>query len=191
MRRPLVLAITALISLAAVPLAVPASAAVPMTTLTMSVTGCEGCTITPSQYRKGMKEAWSGTAAKVSNGVATLTVPTSRTAGMYFAIEATWKVEIAAQPLITMQYKAMPVGGTITRAQAMASRRGSACWAGTTESTAALDVIVKRVLMPAFPPGDHKTSVPLAWVTPTTKSPGGFNSAYKGVLATQDVWVCP
>jgi len=179
------------ILLAAVPLAVPASAVVPMTTVSMSVTGCEGCTITPSQYRKGMKEAWSGTAAKVTNGVAMLTVPTSRTAGMYFAIEAAWKVEINAQPLITMQYKGKPVGGTITREQAIASKRGSACWAGTAASTTALTVIVRRVMMPAFPNGNRRTSVPLAWVTPTPRAPGGFSSAYRGVLATQDVWVCP
>jgi hypothetical protein len=190
MRRSLAAAIAAVMVLPIVP-AVSASAAEPMTTLTMTVRGCEGCTITPSTFRRSATGDWTGTRVKVVNGVATLVVPTSQTPGMAFAIDAPWRVEINAQPYITMQYKGATPGGTVTRAQAIAAKKGTACWAGTSDPTAALTVRVSRVLMPAFPDGDHKTRVPLAWVTPTSSSPGGYSPAYQGVIASQDVWVCP
>ncbi len=172
--------------------AAPATAAPAATTLTMSVSGCEGCTITPSQYRTGMKTPWSGAGVKVIDGVATLVVPTANTNGMTFAIDATWKVEINAQPLIVFQYKGAPVGGVVTKADATSYKRASACWSGTSAPTADIAVTVRRVWMPAFPPKHgRRTQVPLAWVTPTPKAPGGFEQAYKGVLATQDVGVCP
>ena len=191
MRRLLVLVSGLALATGFVP-AAAVSAAPAQTTIAMNVTGCNGCTITPSQYRKGMKTPFSGKAAKVANGVATLVVPTANTNGMYFSIEAPWKVEINAQPLITVQYKGYAAGSTVTRAQAMASKSASACWAGTTDATASIDVTVKRVLMPAFPPNaHHKTSVPLAYFAPTAVAPGGFSKPYKGVLATQDVWTCP
>lgn len=188
-------AVTVLLAVSVVavlaPMAPVASAAEPMTTLTMTVRGCEGCRITPSTFLSSASGGWTGKRVTVVNGVATFVVPTSQTPGMAFAIDAPWRVEINAQPFITMQYKGAVPGGTLTRAQAMAAKQGTACWAGTSDPTASLTVRVSRVLMAAFPHGNHKTRVPLAWATPTTGSPGGYSPAYSGVIASQDVWVCP
>lgn len=177
----------------AVPIAAPASAAESMTTITMSVSGCEGCTIIPTTTPAGSSDIYNGPKAKVMNGVATMTVPTSQTAGMYFGIKASWKSQVNAQPLIVFQYKGAQVGGSPTKAQAMAYTRASACWAGTTDAAVDIQVVVRRVWMPAFDPGStgtKRTQVPIAWVLPTQNGLAPFWPTVKGVLAVQDSVGC-
>jgi hypothetical protein len=165
------------------------------TTITLNVTGCEGCVISASQFRKKDADSPSGGVysskdVTVTNGVAVLQVPTARTSGMYFLIQTPRPARIDAQPLITTQVRGFRAGTTLTRAQQIAGARASACWAGTSQPAVTLGVTVNRVLMPSFPNAKKKTSVPLARFSPTLKAPGGFGPAYKGVLATQDVWPC-
>ena len=56
--------------------------------------------------------------------------------------------------------------------------------------TATIDVVVKRIIMRSFPNEKRKVSVPLAFFQPSVKAYGGFNKPFKGLLATQDVWLC-
>lgn len=188
---PLVL-VSALVVIAALPFASPAVAATQMTTITMSVTGCEGCVIVPATTPAGATDIYNGPRTKVRNGVATIVVPTAQTAGMYFGIEPSWKSMINAQPLIVFQYKGAAGGGTVTRAEAMSYKKASACWAGTTNSSTSLEVVVRRVWMPAFNPGKpaSRTQVPLAWVVPTQKALAPFWPSVKGVLAVQNTVDC-
>lgn len=160
------------------------------TTITFNVTGCEGCTIQAMQYSKQQTKTYQSDPTKVKNGVATIGVPTARTKGMYFSIVTPKVPRINALPLITVQYKGAAPGTTVTKAKAKASKSASACWAGTTAGTATLSVTVKRVVMESFPDASKKTSVPLAYFQPSVKAYGGFNEPFKGVVATQDVWVC-
>lgn len=165
------------------------------TTITLNVTGCEGCVISASQFRSTAATSptggvYSSADVTVTNGVAVLTVPTARTAGMYFLIQTPRPARIDAQPLITTQVRGHRAGSSLTRAQQIAGTRASACWAGTTASAVTFAITVNRVLMPSFPNGTKRTPVPLARFTPTLKAPGGFGPAYHGVLATQDVWPC-
>lgn len=160
------------------------------TTISLAVTGCEGCTITANQFDRSTTKTFGTKPATVTDGVATLTVPTAKTRGMYFSINTPKPARIDALPLITTQVKGYPAGTTLTRAQQRAGKRASACWAGTTADAVTIAVTVNRVLMPGFPNAKKKVSVPLARFSPTVKALGGFNTAYKGVLATQDVWTC-
>lgn len=171
--------------------ATPATAADPTTTITFRVTGCEGCVL------RGANTPMTGAVynapkARVQGGVATVTVPTSQTRGMYFAVEAPWKVLINAQPLLVFQYQGQPAGGRTTRPQAIASKRASACWSGTTAASAELRVVVHRVRMPAFDPGGSAktTQVPMAYVVPTQDALTPFWPLVKGVLATQNSVAC-
>ncbi|MDP1877298.1 MAG: hypothetical protein Q8M17_07070 [Actinomycetota bacterium] len=188
MRRVLSTAAVALATLAVLPAGAP-SAAEPMTTITMTVSGCEGCTITPVQAITGATAVYTGSPVKVTGGQAAFVVPTSNTAGMSFNLEATWPVDINAIPVIVTQYKGIPAGQAVTRTQALAARRATACWAGTASSAVSLQVKVGRVKMPGFPSG--RTTVPLAWFVPTAATTGGFSRAYKGTIAQQDAWYCP
>lgn len=189
MKRMLVTA--AMSVLAAAVVATPALAgdqASGTTTITMQVTGCDGCSITPTQglrLSKNDATTWVGTPATVSGGRAVMVVPTRRTAGMSFTIDLPKPVQIGAMPVITTQYKGVAPGSVVTRAQARAATDASACWSGTSSSEATLDVRVSRVVMKKFP-GPGLVRVPLAWVVPTLDAPGGFDEAFKGVLGTQE-----
>jgi hypothetical protein len=181
---------TAILSTGAL-VAPPAQAADPTTTITFRVTGCEGCVLwgatTPDSGA-----TYQAPKARVRGGVATVTVPSAQTRGMYFAVDAPWKVLINAQPLLVFQYQGQAVGGRTTRPQAIAAKRASACWAGSTASAVELRVVVHRVRMPAFDPdGSAKTTqVPMAYVVPTQEALTPFWPLEKGVLATQDSVEC-
>jgi hypothetical protein len=166
-----------------------ASAVEASTVITMRVTGCEGCTITPVQAISGQADIWTGTPTKVRGGQAQLTVPTSRTAGMSFNLDATWPVDINAMPVIVTQYQGFAPGQRVSVAQAKAAKRATACWAGTSQPSVTLSVRVGRVMMAGFPAGRAK--VPLAYLVPTAETTGGFSDTVKGVLAQQEAWWCP
>lgn len=158
------------------------------TTITMRVTGCDGCIITPTQglrLSKNDATTWIGTPVTVRGGRAVMVVPTRRTAGMSFTIDLAKPVQIGAMPVITTQYTGAAPGSVVTPAQARAATDASACWSGTSSSVVRLDVRVGRVVMDRFP-GPGRVRVPLAWVVPTLDAPGGFDEAFKGVLGTQE-----
>jgi len=191
MKRGLVLGVTALLGLSFVTVAPPVSAATQQTTITLSVTGCEGCTIRPGTLQSDTATPYNGPVTKVKNGVATFTVPTAMTVGMTFALDATWKPAINAEPLIAFQYKGLKPGSVPTKALAKVSKFASPCWSGTSQTSVTLDVVVKKVWMKAFPPSSGKrTQAPVAWVTPTQDAPKPFINTFKGVLAAQDAIVC-
>jgi len=160
------------------------------TTITFAVTGCEGCTLTASQFDRSTKRVFGSKGAVVADSRAVLVVPTARTRGMYFAILTPRPARIDAQPLVTTQVAGHAPGSVVTKGQQKAGRRASACWAGTSEPAVTLSVVVDRVLMPAFPDSSRAASVPLARFVPTVAALGGFQRAFRGVLATQDVWLC-
>lgn len=165
------------------------SAAEPMTTITMNVSGCDGCTIFPSQQLKSQDEPWNGTKGRVKAGQVVLVVPTSRTNGMVFAIQATpMGAAINAEPLIVMSYKAVAPGTSLTKAQAMTYRRASPCWVGTTASAFVMDVTVKPISVAAFPSG--RTKAPLAWANPMQPATAPYWPTVKGMLATQNTVPC-
>ena len=193
-RRPLTVATLALTVLTAgMTLSPPASAA-ESTTITFRVTGCEGCVLQAATTPAGSDDIYNGPKAKVRNGVATMTVPTEQTAGMYFSVNASWKVEINAQPLLVFQYEGAEQGDRVTKAEGRAATRASACWAGTTSDTATIRVTVRRVWQEAFDPGGPndggRTQVPMAWVVPTRTALPPFWKTVDGVLATQDSVPC-
>ncbi len=166
-----------------------ASAAEPTTTISMRVSGCEGCTITPVQAVNGQNDIWTGTAVTVKGGRAEFSVPTSRTAGMSFNLDASWQVDINAIPVIVTQYQGFQAGQRVSTAQAKSAKQATACWAGTQQSSVSLTVKVGRVMTAGFPSGRAK--VPLAYFVPTLETTGGFSSTVKGTIAQQEAWWCP
>ena len=118
------------------------------------------------------------------------TVPVASTQGMSFNITAPWKVDIDAEPVIVTQYQGRAEGSLVTKGQAMASAKATACWSGTTAASVTLRVSVRRVTLPGMMKGST-VKVPLAWMRPTVGTTGGFDKAQKGVIAQQEAWYCP
>jgi hypothetical protein len=174
-------------------IAAPPVMAEDMTTLTLKVTGCDGCTIsawTPTLSSEGGPTV----KAKVKDGIATLQIPTAQTTGTSFQLDPVQDPLMNAVTLIVFQYKGAQPGARITKAQAKTYRRGSACWTGTSEATAELRVRVRRVWGPAFDPlvtNPPKRSLqPLAWVVPTQQSAAPYWPLFKGALQTQNNPIC-
>ena len=186
--------VASLLTVASIAVTAPPASADGMTTITMKVTGCDGCSITPVQaLNAGSAQAtiWTGTTVKVKGGRAVFTVPTAKTAGMSFNLDARWPVAINAMPVIVTQYKGAQPGQRVTKRQAKAFASATGCWAGTTSTDVTLRVTVRRVFMAGFPEGSGRTKVPLAWMQPTAETTGGFDSTTKGVIAQQEAWYCP
>jgi type 1 fimbria pilin len=175
----------------AFPLA-PAAMAAEQTTITVRVSGCEGCTIQPGQWRDASGEPWNGKKGVVRGGTVTLTVPTARTAGMAFTITAPWAVDQNAAQNVVVQYSGVQPGKTPTRAQIRKAKQATACWAGTTMNRARLAIRVQRIQIEAFPPGSGRGPYPLAYMLRSPQSPGGFSDvAIPGVIGNQQGgWLC-
>lgn len=193
-RRATVLSAGASMALIAGIAVMPSAAAAETTTITFRVTGCEGCVLQGATTPAGSDDIYNGPKARVRNGIATMTVPTEQTTGMYFSVDAPWKVQINAQPLLVFQYEGAEPGTRVTKAQGRAAKRASACWAGTTADSASIRVTVRRVWQAAFDPGGPneggRTQVPMAWVVPTPTALPPFWKTIDGVLATQNSVDC-
>jgi hypothetical protein len=186
----IVVAVTAALSAAALTVVAPPALSAGVTTITFTVTGCEGCQITPVWAIQGQDPVTFATTTVV-DGSAFAAVPTSLTQGMSFNITAPWKVRIDAEPVIVTQYQGVAPGTTVTKAMAKKAPKATGCWAGTTDKAVALTVVVRRVTMPSFPDESKKARVPLAWIQPTAETTGGFAVTQKGVIAQQEAWYCP
>jgi len=184
-----VAAIASLVTVAAIGVAAPPAIAADTTDITFKVTGCNGCVITPVQAIEGQGVVTFASTTVVA-GSAFATVPTASTPGMSFNITAPWKVDINAEPVIVTQYQGYAPGTRVTKRQAKAASKATACWSGTTDSSVNLRVIVRRVQLPGMMTSGT-VKVPLAWMRPTAGTTGGFDKAQKGVIAQQEAWYCP
>ena len=106
----------------------PLASAAPNAEVTLNFVGlnCEGCTITytPDSGATGMP-------ATIKNGSATFTSESGALAPGYFAIDGDQFANLNAQTTISLMYKGAKSGSTVSRSQAIASKRVFPCWAGT------------------------------------------------------------
>ena len=169
----------------------PAHAASPTTTITLKVTGCEGCTIgvqraitggNPSKITPAKPTFWEGTPVKVKSGVATLKVPTANTSGMSFTITAPWQTANFVSNIVLGS--ARPAGSTVTSSQQAATTKATACWAGTAKTAVTIKV---QVVKASLSGGATAAS---AWATPTVATVGALADTTKGTLGNQEAYYC-
>jgi len=187
------------LTLAPATMALPvAEDATQMTTITMRVTLCEGCTIQGVNAKDYQGNEYTGPTATVTNGVATMVVPTAETVGMIFRISPVKDPGLNAQPLIAMSYDNAPANTTTTVVKAKKARFARPCWAGTNESAYTMSVRVRwtKRFTNAFE-NNVMTRAPIAWAAPSQPSlPPGLQVHFKkypktnGVLAVQDYIIC-
>ena len=169
-----------------------AHAASPSTTITLKVTGCEGCTIgvqraitggNPSKITPATPAFWEGTPVKVKSGVATLKVPTANTSGMSFTITAPWESGTNSVSNIVLG-SARPAGSTVTSSQQAKTTQATACWAGTAKTSVTIKV---QVVKASLSGGAIAAS---AWATPTVATVGPLQDSTKGTLGNQEAFYC-
>ncbi len=189
-----VAAVASLLTLAAIVVGAPPATAEGMTTITLKIRNCDGCTIQPTLLRAdadGQEADYTGKKVKVSDGVAVMKVPTDDTPGMSFLVRGPGPLGIDAVPVLVVQYKGYAPGTVVTPAQAKAAKKASGCWLGTSADSITLRARAATVQLPTFDGGGTTSAVPLAWLIPTGKAVGGFDDTQKGVIATQNTgWPC-
>lgn len=159
-------------SLVAVPAAVavglfglaPLASADTQAEVTINFVGinCEGCTVTyaPDSGAEGMP-------ATIKNGSATFTSASGALEPGYFSIDGDQFANLNARTTISFLYKGAKSGSTVSRSQAVTSKRVFPCWAGTDtteEFTVRVGTVIDRSAL-----GKNKRAV-IAWVQPTPAS---------------------
>jgi len=173
------------------PVARPAAAA--RTTVTLVVTGCDGCTIgvqraidANSTVTPHRPTYWNGRKTKVSAGRATFSVPTAYTAGMSFTISAPWQGGAGFVANIVLGDSSAG-GKQVTPGQAQHRKLATACWAGTASATATIHVLVTRVMVEGY---TKPEPTPLAWASPTVPTVGPLGETVSGTLGNQEAYYC-
>ena len=168
----------------------PTSAAptAPTTTLTLQVTGCNGCHLRLTQALNGRQKVWQSKQHTVKDGTVSWTVPTIRTHGLSITVLAPWDGGAGYVPTVVFRYAAEKVGDHVTKAEARTKKRASSCWAGTTASAATLPLTVVHARS-TNPPGDP-IRTPRAFVPVTQKWEKPMDRAWHGIAGTQDAIWC-
>jgi hypothetical protein len=162
------------------------------TTITITVRGCDGCTIGVQRalsgdttIRPSAPTYWDGRSAKVRGGRVTLSVPTSLTPGMSFTIRAPW--EGNTNYVANIVLGSGQAGARVSEAEASRTRPATACWAGTAAASARFTVEVRPVDVEGI--GGRVTGI-RAWASPQVATAGPLKSAPSGLLGNQDAFYC-
>jgi hypothetical protein len=159
----------------------------PVTSLTLRVVGCDGCTFGVASYLEGSMDVWSAKPRKVKDGVVTFAVPTGRTTGLSVTVRAPWEGATGYVTNVALRYRGFQPGDKVGFTLARAARRASGCWAGTTDDATTMKVLVRRVKVQG-----QGGEVPgtIAWTKVTQEWLRPLVPAWHGVVGTQDVMPC-
>jgi hypothetical protein len=168
--------------------AVPArDTAVPTTQLTLEIADCEGCVISLVSYVYGSTDFWNSKSRKVEDGSVTFAVPTARTLGVSMQVRTPWEGGTGFVTNVVLRYQGFQTGDRIGFRPARASKRATACWAGTTEDAVTMRVKVRRVQVR----GDGgKVPGSIAWAPVTQDWLRPLVNTWRGVVGTQDAMPC-
>lgn len=191
--RPLALSVTTA-CLAALPVLAPATAsaasATPSTTVTLKVSGCDGCTIavyntTSARFRNtGKPQAKS----KVRSGRATFVVPTALTRGLAFTLADSGPyTSVGYHPDVALDLKGRAAGKSVSTARAKDATAARRCWAGTTKSAVTITVHSFTFRVKDYTQGNKLVTSIALWASPDLKGYGKatrlepHNKVYPGV----------
>lgn len=180
-------------------LAVPPTSAVPRpprseapraahagrTRVVVVVRSCPECTVQAVRYVPDEGgDPWSSRRHRVdAHGEVELDVPSDRTRGMTFIVDAPWHGADGVAAVVAARYAGREVGERVSPAQAARARRGGACWSGTAEPRARIVVRVARFRSRTLTGG--ATWHPRAWAVHTLPSSPPMSRAPHGSLGTQ------
>jgi len=166
------------------------------TSLTLTVHGCDGCTVQPVRAGNGTTvQVWRGKTKKVRNGSAHWKVTIRHTVGMSFDINDPDAVNIGVMPDIVVAYRGLAVGDRVAAGVAKHKKRANGCWAGTHKAEINLRVRVERFrTTSAFPPPVKGFSIRPYFVRTRAHLPivGGrmYTRTFHGAIGNQDAFFC-
>jgi hypothetical protein len=193
------MATMAMIALALVGLALPASARTAgdglgargqqqQTTLVLKVPSCPRCTIDLAHAISGHQKVWRSKNHHVRDGKVTFVLPTARTKGLSFEIFAPWDNACECNTNIVTRYRGIDRGNRVTDMVARHKRKAEGCWAGTAASTFTMTVHVARFKAPQ-PDGQPGHGM-RAYMNPQVASIAPMTRAFRGMLGNQDAFYC-
>jgi hypothetical protein len=166
------------------------------TSLTLTVHGCDGCTIQPVRAGNGTTvPVWRGKTKKVRNGSAHWKVTIRHTVGMSFDINDPDAVNIGVMPDIVVAYRGLAVGDRVPAGVAKHKKKANGCWSGTHKAQVNLRVRVERFrATSAFPPPVKGFSIRPYFVRTRAhlRISGGrmYTRTFHGAIGNQDAFFC-
>lgn len=158
------------------------------TRINFQIEDCVDCTLEMHDGHTNSGELLGSTT--VTNGTATLTVPTNRTAGSTFALIDQPMMQNWI-PVVVVRYAGLEVGQPVTEAQAATSTSANGCWAGTDQSEFSIEIETQRPEIPGSKPTwNFGNRMLRAYITPGLPTTGVFAKTLVGGLAHQNVWWC-
>lgn len=160
-------------------------------TVTVVVRRCRSCTIQPVRYvpSEGADPWWGPVRHLDSARQVTLHLPTARTHGLTFFVDAPWHGADDVAALAALRYRGRSPGDAVTAADARTTHRATPCWAGTDRPAARIVIRVDR-----FPTGTaftgQRTHHPRAYSPRTLETWPPMARAYRGSLGAQDAYAC-
>ncbi len=117
------------------------------TSLHIHVTGCDRCSVQLYQAIDGRPTVWHSAKQKIgSDHRVVFRVPTRRTHGMSFTLDAPWAKGLDHVPNMVTRYRGHAIDSAVKRQGARAGKHAEGCWAGTsTSGRVQLDFAVSRV----------------------------------------------
>jgi hypothetical protein len=158
------------------------------TTVAFLVSGCNHCQVRLYQAVRGRQHVWESRTHRVRNGRVSFDLATRHTHGLSASVRAPWEGDVGAVTQVAFRYAREAVGSTVTNREASHKHRASGCWAGTTRTSALLDLTVRRATIKGL--DGEPTRAARAWIGTTTHWWRPMLHAYKGILGTQDVIFC-
>ena len=168
-------------------LSAPVANAAPTTRLTLQIASCDGCRVGMASYLQGSMDVWSAKPEKVADGKVSFAVPTDRTAGLSITVRAPWEGATGYVTDVALRYQGQQPGDKVGFTAARASTRASGCWAGTSDDTATMKVVVRKVQVDGYS-GKVPGTLAFAKVTQDWLRP--LVPTWRGVVGTQDVMPC-
>ena len=166
--------------------------AVPKTTITFEMPGCDGCTVGLMQARwdkhaqYGVKY-WSAAEKTVEDGVVTYRVPTKHTQGMSMTVTAPWEGATGYVTTVAFRYGGEQPGDEVGFREARSKSKGTACWAGTTADEITIPLTVRKVWVEGV---RHHVRGSIAYAAVTQDWMVPMRDVWNGVMGSQDVNVC-
>lgn len=159
------------------------------TTLTLVVRGCDRCSVELQHAIDGEPHVWTSRPRKVGpDHRVAFDLPTARTHGLSFVLDAPWEGNSGAVPNMVTRYAGHRVGTVVHRDDARHARRAEGCWAGTSAGSARLTFQVDRVRVRTL--DGQPTPAPLVYSRHALPSWRPMVRTHRGTIGNQDAFYC-
>lgn len=166
--------------------------AVPKTTITFEMPGCDGCEVGLTQGRwdedaRWGVRVWDGGEKTVEDGVVTFTVPTRRTEGLSVTVTAPWEGHTGYMTTVAFRYGGKKPGTEVGFGEAREKTKASACWAGTSEDAVTVPLTVRKVWVDGV---RHRVRGSIAFANVTQDWMKPMRDVWDGVMGSQEANIC-